>query len=198
MFGSEKTTAASTISIQTTVHTGSLERQIHLSIMLFTKIFILLFWCIYKSDIYFLIWLFKINGNTVMSLDTYPFLFAFSSESIFRSTTRRSSCTIPCHHLGSCLLHHSWDGEPAVHLSSWSNAILSGMNVQYIVPRHFPGYLLRNIQHTNSHIPVICLEYGTRSYCKLLIFLVTISEISSLSAVTFVVIISEHHNIRNI
>ncbi len=41
-YGSEKTTADSTISIQTNVHTGSLERKIHLSIMLFTKIFTLL------------------------------------------------------------------------------------------------------------------------------------------------------------
>ncbi len=61
----KKITAASTISIETNVHTGSLERQIHLFNMLFTKIFTLLSWCIYESDIYLLILLFKINGNTV-------------------------------------------------------------------------------------------------------------------------------------
>ncbi len=33
--------------------------------MIFTKIFTLLSWCIYESDIYLLILLFKINGNTV-------------------------------------------------------------------------------------------------------------------------------------
>ncbi len=64
-YGSEKITAASTISIQTNVHTGSLERQIHLSNMLFTKIFTLLSWCIYESDIFLLILLFKINDNKV-------------------------------------------------------------------------------------------------------------------------------------
>jgi hypothetical protein len=65
--GPEKGTAASKISIQTNVQTGSLQANtVHLSIILFANIFTSLSWCIYESDIYLLILLLKINGNAVL------------------------------------------------------------------------------------------------------------------------------------